>query len=85
MSESRCTCDTVHPLDVIAVGNPEPLSSNLNESTIETLEIGYRKGSGYGIVELNKQEKTARISLYRVGRKEEQFDGFPQTIKLGGM
>ena len=48
------------------------------------MEIGYRKGSGYGMVEFNKSEGTARIALYRLGDQDEMFTGFPRTIRLGG-
>jgi len=70
------------PIHVLAVGNPEP-GSNLLKSS-DPMEIGYRKGSGYGMVEFDKQSKTVRISLYRLGNKDEQFSGFPKTIKVGG-
>ena len=47
------------------------------------MEVGIRKGSGYGMVEFNKAEKTATIALYRLGNEDEMFSGFPQTIELG--
>ena len=46
--------------------------------------IGYRKGSGYGMVEFDRINKTAKISMYRLGDKEEMFQGFPKTIVVGG-
>lgn len=75
--------DAGHPIDVLAVGNPEPGSNELTKDHGPT-EIGYRKGSGYGIVAFNKQDLTATVALYRLGEREEMFDGFPQTIPVGG-
>ncbi len=76
--------DAGNPLHVLAVGNPEPGSNKLLKTETDLMEIGYRKGSGYGIVEFDKQNQTARISLYRLGDQEEMFEGFPQTIQIGG-
>lgn len=75
--------DAGNPINVLAVGNPEPGSNELKQPLSPT-EIGYRKGSGYGMVEFNKREHTATISLYRLGDQEEQFEGFPKTIPIGG-
>ena len=75
--------DAGHPLHVLAVGNPEPGSNQLPKST-DPMEIGYRKGSGYGIVLFDKQDRSAKIWLYRLGNQEETFRGFPKTIPLGG-
>ncbi len=75
--------DAGHPIHVLAVGNPEP-GSNLLPKSEDPMTIGYRKGSGYGMVEFNKKDKTATISLYRLGDRGEMFEGFPQTIPLGG-
>ena len=75
--------DAGHPIHVLAVGNPEP-GSNLLPKTEDPMAIGYRKGSGYGMVEFDRRKKTAKISMYRLGDKEEMFKGFPQTIKVGG-
>ena len=75
--------DAGHPINVIAVGNPEHGSNLLNKST-SPMEIGYRKGSGYGIVEFHKGDQTATISMYRLGNQNEMFEGFPKTITVGG-
>ena len=72
-----------HPIHILAVGNPEPGSNRL-PTTEDPMVIGYRKGSGYGMVEFNRKKKTAKISLYKLGDKEEMFPGFPQTINVGG-
>ena len=79
----RFTDDAGHPIHVLAVGNPQP-GSNLLPKSVDPMEIGYRKGSGYGMVEFNKAETTATISLYRLGDQDEMFPGFPQTIDVGG-
>jgi len=88
--EDKCflgqyTDDAGHPISVLAVANPGHGSNHLKpEETLDPYEIAYRKGSGYGLVELNKYDKTATINLYRTGRWNEQFDTFPKTIYLGG-
>lgn len=76
--------DAGHPLNVLAVGNPDYNSQNLTWWTASPNEVAYRKGSGYGLVRLDQAKKTAKINLYRVGRQEQQFPGFPQTIRIGG-
>ena len=75
--------DAGHPIHVLAVGNPEP-GSNLLPKSEAPMVIGYRKGSGYGMVEFDRINKTAKISMYRLGDKEEMFQGFPKTIVVGG-
>jgi hypothetical protein len=75
--------DAGHPIQVLAVGNPEPGSNSLPKTT-DPMEIGYRKGSGYGMVEFNKKDGSVIISLYRLGNAGEMFPGFPKTIRTGG-
>tara|TARA_R110002049_G_scaffold185580_3_gene353818 strand:+ start:41583 stop:45314 length:3732 start_codon:yes stop_codon:yes gene_type:complete len=75
--------DAGHPIHVLAVGNPEP-GSNILAKTKNPAEVGYRKGSGYGLVEFDVDSGDATINLYRYGGNGEQFDGFPQTIHIGG-
>ena len=75
--------DAGHPIHVLAVGNPDP-ESNLLPKTVDPMEIGRRKGSGYGMVVFDKQQRTATIALYRLGNDDAMFPGFPQTIALGG-
>lgn len=72
-----------HPIHILAVGNPEPGSNKLPKTT-DPMEIGYRKGSGYAVVEFDKATHEATASLYRLGDREEMFEGFPVTIKVGG-
>ncbi|WP_168565551.1 alkaline phosphatase D family protein [Crateriforma spongiae] len=73
--------DAGHPIHVLAVGNPQP-GSNLLPKTTDPMEIGYRKGSGYGVVDFSPDRRSAKISLYRLGDQEEMFEGFPQTIQI---
>lgn len=79
--------DAGHNIRMMALANPDPGSNllvNLLGNKITPAELAYRKGSGYGIVILNKVEKTAKIELYRIGRNNvELFEGFPQHINVG--
>ena len=75
--------DAGNPLHILAVGNPEPGSNELKQPT-NPMEVGYRKGSGYGMVEFDLVTRSATVSLYRLGDQEEVFPGFPQTIQIGG-
>ena len=75
--------DAGHPIHMLAVGNPEP-GSNLIPKTASPAEIGRKKGSGYGLVEFDTSNGMARINLYRYGGSNEQFDGFPHEIRVGG-
>lgn len=80
----RFVDDAGHPINVLAVGNPDGSSIDLNWWTSPPDEVAYRKGSGYGLVILDKSDMTAEFNLYRVGRGEQQFAGFPHSVKLGG-
>lgn len=74
-----------HPVTVLAVGNPEPKSSLLDtKGTAPRLRAGRAKGSGYGLVVLNRKEKTATFYLYKVGKNYDQFKGFPKKVFIGG-
>lgn len=75
--------DAGHPIHILAVGNPEP-GSNLLPKTEDPMVVGYRKGSGYGMVEFDRINKRATVSMYRLGDQEEMFLGFPQMINIGG-
>jgi alkaline phosphatase D len=76
--------DAGHPIHILAIGNPEPGSNRLPKTT-DPMEIGYRKGSGYGVVDFLPKTLEATINLYRLGEHEETFAGFPKTIAIGGM
>lgn len=73
--------DAGHPIHVLAVGNPDPDNRRYRIAK-DPIEAGYRRGSGYGLVEFRPASGTAIISLYRLGDQEELFRGFPQTIQL---
>lgn len=73
-----------HPLNVLAVANPFPGSNLLQLDKTDPLVVGRRKGSGYGIVVFDKQNKRATFNMYRVGARPAQFQGFPKTVYIGG-
>lgn len=73
-----------HPITVLAVGNPQPYSNLLEPGLMPPLQYGRVKGSGYGMIVLNRLSKTATFHLYRVGRKFDQFKGFPKKVHIGG-
>lgn len=79
------------PLNVLAVANPDPQIANLRlalpRQETNAVELGYKRGSGYGVVEFDKVSKRVRVSLYRLpkeGRKNEMFEGFPRILFIGG-
>lgn len=80
--------DAGHDIDVVAMANPDRGSNLLARrfgDSIAAGELAYRKGSGYGMVTVDRRRKTATMGLYRVGRSaDEVFDGFPKTIWIGG-
>jgi alkaline phosphatase D len=75
--------DAGHPIHVLAVGNPEPGSNTLPKTT-DPMQIGYRKGSGYAMVEFDKLSGNVKTTMYRLGDREEVFPGFPKTVHVGG-
>lgn len=76
--------DAGHPITVLAVGNPEPYSHLLEQGLVPSMQYGRAKGSGYGMVVLNRLLKTATFHLYRVGRNFDEFKGFPKKVFIGG-
>lgn len=76
-----------HPINVLAVANPAPLSNIpdvWSRSSTSRIQVGRAKGSGYGLVSLNRLKKTATFHLYKVGRANDEFNGFPKTVRIGG-
>lgn len=79
------TDDFGHPITVLAAGNPDPGSNQLRDINPE--QIGHRKGSGHGIVDVHP-DGTAIFNLYRLlfdaanPTPDDQFPGFPQTVPL---
>lgn len=80
--------DAGHDIDVLAIANPDKGSNLLARKFGDSIapgELAYKKGSGYGMVTVDRRRTTAMIALYRVGRsRDELFDGFPRTIWIGG-
>lgn len=76
--------DASQKMTVFAVGNPEPGGVWLNEKKTEKMTLGRARGSGYGVVDLNLQKQTGTFHLYRVGKNNDEFSGFPKTVFVGG-
>lgn len=76
--------DTGIPINVIAVGNPEYGSNDLSVFANNPAQVAFKRGSGYGLVEIDTATQKAKISLFRVGGANVMFDGFPKSIFLGG-
>lgn len=76
--------DAGHPVTVLAVGNPEPNKKWLKPELRPPLQLARSKGSGYGVIELNRLTKTAKFHLYRIGQKFDEFEGFPRKVFIGG-
>lgn len=76
--------DTRHPITVYAVGNPEIDARLLDFQDTPRIQLGRARGSGYGMVVMNRLAKTATFHLYRVGGRLDQFPGFPKKLFIGG-
>ncbi|WP_395142732.1 alkaline phosphatase D family protein [Armatimonas sp.] len=79
----RFTDSFGHKITVLAAANPEKGSNLLKEvgGTVPPDEVAHKKGSGYGIVRLNKKTREATFEMWRHGGG--QFEGFPKTINVG--
>ncbi len=79
-----------HRMTVLGAANPEP-GSNTKEGRqgLDPEQIAHRKGSGYGIVTLDRAANTAKFEMFRHGfdvkkpGPEDQFEGFPIELDLG--
>ena len=79
--------DLGNRITVLAAGNPER-GSNLyrpdDQQSIEDIE--HLKGSGHGIVRLNRVDDTVTFELWRLQfdanqpKPQDQFTGFPVTL-----
>lgn len=73
-------------IDVLGVGNPTP-RSNVNEYDSPD-DKARAKGSGFGMVTLDKPAKQVTFELLRYpaadGQPADSFEGFPITMPLGG-
>jgi hypothetical protein len=73
-------------MTVLAAGNPEKGSNTLKD--FDPQEIAHLKGSGHGIVRLDKAQGTATFELWRhdfdaaAPKPGDQFPDFPQTYRL---
>ncbi len=79
----RFTDSFGHKITVLAAANPDKGSNTLKEvgGTVPPDEVAHKKGSGYGIVRLNKKTREATFEMWRHGGG--QFEGFPKTINVG--
>jgi len=76
-------------MTVLGAANPEVGSNTLRPGPdLDREDIAYLKGSGHGIVVLDRERNTATFEMWRHGfdalapRAEDQFEGFPQTLDL---
>lgn len=78
----RFTDSFGHRLTVLAAANPEKGSNTLKEvgGPVSPEEVAHKKGSGYGMVHLNKKTREATFEMWRHGGG--QFEGFPKTVAL---
>jgi hypothetical protein len=74
-------------MTVLAVANPEKGSNELPRATTNPEELAHRKGSGHGIVRFDRTARTITIEIWRYlfdaanPKTEDQFPGFPRTMK----
>jgi alkaline phosphatase D len=73
-----------HRIDVMGIGNPLPRSNQTKYATPQAKARA--KGSGYGIVRFNPEQKTVTFELLRYpkakGELADSFKGFPITMRL---
>ena len=78
-------------MTVLAAANPEP-GSNTQEGQagLDAEEVAHLKGSGYGLVILDRSKGSVRFEIWRYdfdaehARSEDQFEGFPIELPLRG-
>ncbi len=78
-----------HRITMLGVANPEE-GSNTKEGQqgLNAEQIAHRKGSGHGIVILDRHERTATFEMWRHGldvdrpASDDQFEGFPISVEL---
>jgi alkaline phosphatase D len=71
-----------HRMTILAAANPDE-GSNTKEGQagLDAEEVAHIKGSGHGIVLLDRGAKKATFEIWR-HRGDEQFLGFPVTVEL---
>jgi len=80
--------DLSNRITVLAAGNPEVGSNEIPKNEIHPEKLGHLKGSGHGIIDFNRSTREATFELWRLGfdarnpKPEDQFIGFPKTVKL---
>lgn len=80
--------DLGNRITVLAAGNPEVGSNEIPKNEIHPEKLGHLKGSGHGIIDFNRSTKEATFELWRLDfdarnpKPDDQFIGFPKTVKL---
>ncbi|MAM92351.1 MAG: hypothetical protein CMI15_12895 [Opitutaceae bacterium] len=80
--------DLGNRITVLAAGNPELGSNEIPKSEIHPEKLGHLKGSGHGIIDFNRSTRESTFELWRLDfdaanpKPEDQFIGFPKTVKL---
>ena len=76
-------------ITVLAAANPTKGSNTLNPRKTDHPETtAHLKGSGHGIVTVNREAQTITFDMWRYDfdaanpNPKDQFPGFPQTLKL---
>ena len=78
-------------MTILGAANPEK-NSNTREGQqgLDAEEVAHRKGSGHGIVVLDRAAQTVTFEMWRHAfdaaepKPEDQFAGFPVTLPLSG-
>ena len=78
-------------MTVLGAANPEPGSNTAEgQKGLNAEQVAQIKGSGHGIVVLDREFQTARFEMWRHAidavqpRAGDQFDGFPIEVRLKG-
>ena len=76
-------------MKALGIGNPEVGSTFMVTKLgngLSPSRLAFHKGSGYGMVTLDKTNKVAVIELFRIGGggSDILFNGFPITVYIGG-
>lgn len=77
--------DMGNPLDVLGVTNPDydgPIIDVKYGDSPVTMAV--KRGSGYGMMVFDKANLAIEVALYRVGKSNALFNGFPISVKAGG-
>ena len=80
--------DLGNRITVLAAGNPEVGSNEIPQNEIHPEKLGHLKGSGHGIIEFNRTTQEATFQMWRLDfdsanpKPEDQFTGFPKTVKM---